>query len=203
MNVLYKLSRQYAREEMTLAVFRSKRRQLIQAVLAGELSEQTAITNIPPDDTQERTQRLDEAAPITTFQEREQKSQNIQTKSSGMKPLILLVIVIFAVVAYLYSNQLKQIVLGDYESVGNEAELNSPQIQPQLLAKWKMVIESSLYENKTAQEFIRLWEQASATEREKFAEALRYQLRIWESDFDKELEVSLTYQIMQTLGLEI
>jgi hypothetical protein len=47
MNALHKLSKRYAQNEFSLSSYRLKRRELIDAILAGEQKVQMSITSIP------------------------------------------------------------------------------------------------------------------------------------------------------------
>ena len=194
MNTLYKLSRQYANGELTKAQYREMRRKLINEALSGIHFEQNIITNVPV--SEERKIADLDVTKLNGTSLIKQDNQKIVKTNYRLLFVLLLVVAIFFLTPQiaLFINHYKSRV-NDAVGDKNPVESINRSRQVDLLFKcWDEILVNHEITDKDIKKINELWMNSSDIDKKKFEEELKLKLHQWEKDFDKELEVSLSYQ---------
>lgn len=206
MNKLLLLSRKYARKELALEDYRAERRKLVIEVLSGHHVEHNSITNVPMNElpaNEPTEQPKEHRAPL----EKQHSVPEIAKKPKspiGLFALLVLVIAGTAVIAILIKPELLQLL--NVNNAGREQASIYPNSNnlgevDRLTQQWRHIIDKHEITHADKAAIKAQWESMSSNQKLVFEENIKAQLRGWEDDFDKELEVSLTLQLLSEIGL--
>jgi len=201
MNLLYKLSKQHGQNELTIQEFRAKRRELIEAILDGGYLAQTAITNVPKVGLNETTQ--EHQVPKNRIEQGEDKVQDVNPSSSKAKgiwkSILLLAFLVILACGYRYKNQLMELSQTYLSSAETKVPATPTTNITKLVEYWSDIMQSSQYGEQKVNNLKNIWDKSSANQKLAFTKFLNAKLKSWKTDFDKELEVSLTLQMIKSL----
>ncbi|MBZ9613441.1 hypothetical protein [Rheinheimera maricola] len=206
MNALHKLSTQYFKREITQQDYRNRRKFLIESILDGQYAELNSITNVPFKAELEITQQGQEFKVVLDAQPK----ANIRSKQSTFRCIAVLVLSL-CFLGFIYRDMLFQKLTQYAPAVAEvisalklqgSAEQNAASQITSLTELWQQAISTNQLTEKNITLITSLWHQTSFKEREEFAALLRQYVKRWESEFDKEIEVSLTNRIMQILDIQ-
>ena len=204
MNALHQLSQQYAQDKYSFDEYRSKRKTLINDILKGGYVEQTSITNVPYVETDDSTLPIEPAkeSPATT---RTVKPKPTNSKK-GTTYLILIILVVSATgAAFWFKEDLLKLTSNYFPTVNSHVESTNTQPSQtfkQLQTLWRSTVNSGFYPISSENEFKGIWLSASKEDKQQFIDFLNTQIATWDDDFNKELEVSLTRQVLLSLNAQ-
>lgn len=207
MNALHKLSKQYFRSEITQQVFRNRRRELITAILDGRYVEQNTITNVASAIEHDTTLQIKAVSNPSLMN----KKDLAPSKRKGMSKPLVFVLVCFVLMGLgLIFKSTLQAKFKKYQpailnfaaelNLIEQSEADDKQISA-LQTQWNMILSSHQLTKNKVTELQALWGETSPHNKATFEVILKNSIKRWENDFDKEIEVSLTHQLMQSLNI--
>lgn len=213
MNALHQLSRRYFKKEISQQDYRLQRRELITSILSGQFIEQNSITNVPDRTQSETTQKMfkSQLSNPDAHESSVPKSKKRAPKKKSPVLIIFLTSMLLAFVSiFVFRSEIRgQLtqhapgVLAVIEQIQilpkNQAEVSQ---LPALKAEWQRVLLANQMTEFDVSVLSNLWEKASEEDKQEFSLLLKAYVYRWGDDFDKEIEVGITYQLIQTLNIQ-
>ncbi len=215
MNPLYQLSKLYAEEHISKSEYRRKRADLVNAILAGREPEEYSATFVPKAETvDEITQQPSSNDAQLATPSTPPKKQNpshkrtVQTKlpltnASSSKRIFWYALIagVIGIALYVITALLSD-PTGPQSRAGSdtiEVNVDEDPAMQELNTLWELVIVEKKITEQDRQQLTLIWHSAPENVKARFISDLKETIKLWENDFEREIETGLTTQLLATV----
>ncbi|MCW8090309.1 hypothetical protein [Alteromonas sp. ASW11-130] len=211
MNALYELSKLYAQEKISKHEYRQRRAKLVNGIIAGHESWECATTIAPASRNSDEITQPPASITLSgvTAKNREPTSpadrgDSTESASASLSKYklwgVLLVAAVFIALFVFIAPSFEHHRFDGHDDITIiEENVDEDPAMQELNQLWENILAQKQITSTDTQQLQSVWDTAPANVKARFIGDLKETITLWESDFEREIEVGLTTQLLTEL----